>query len=112
MIETLPKNNYTKSETATASVSVVIPTHKTNMKYFLRCFDSLKNQTFGDFELICVDDSSTDNSAEIIKQYNLKDNRIKYSNNKITLEKGDKLFIYTDGVTESHNILKELYTNI
>ncbi len=56
MIETLPKNNYTKSETATTSVSVVIPTHKTNMKYFLRCFDSLKNQTFGfkNIEIIIV----------------------------------------------------------
>lgn len=33
----------------------------------------------------------------------------KYDNNKITLEKSDKLFIYTDGVTEAHDINNKLY---
>ena len=36
-------------------------------------------------------------------------NGTQYYNNKITLEKGDKLFIYTDGVTEAHDINKNLY---
>ena len=33
------------------------------------CMDSLLNQTVSDYEIIAVDDKSTDNSAEILKQY-------------------------------------------
>ncbi|HPM29495.1 MAG TPA: glycosyltransferase family 2 protein [Chryseolinea sp.] len=40
--------------------------------------DSLLNQSFKDFELIISDDQSTDGSADICKDYALRDNRIKY----------------------------------
>lgn len=44
-------------------------------KFIKKTIDSILNQTFKDFELIIVDDCSTDNSVEIIKSY--KDIRIK-----------------------------------
>lgn len=54
--------------------SIVIPNY--NSEEFIRqCIDSVLNQTYKDFELIIVDDMSTDNSIEIIKTYN--DPRIK-----------------------------------
>lgn len=36
------------------------------------CLDSLVNQTISDYEIICVDDASTDNSVEILEQYSLE----------------------------------------
>ena len=36
-------------------------------------------------------------------------NGTKYENNKIVLNKGDKIFLYTDGITEAHNLKNELY---
>ena len=46
-------------------------------KYLKRTFDSILSQTFTDFEVICVDDSSTDSSFEVLKEYANQDNRIK-----------------------------------
>jgi glycosyltransferase involved in cell wall biosynthesis len=57
-------------------VSVLIPTY--NSAAFLDdAIQSVLAQTFSDFELIIADNSSTDNSAEIIAPY-LSDKRIKY----------------------------------
>ncbi len=36
------------------------------------CLDSLINQTISDYEIICVDDASTDNSVEVLEQYSLE----------------------------------------
>ena len=36
------------------------------------CLDSLVNQTITDYEIICVDDASTDNSVEVLEQYSLE----------------------------------------
>ena len=38
-------------------------------KYLAKCLDSLINQTLEDIEIICVNDSSTNNSAEILNEY-------------------------------------------
>lgn len=56
MSNALLQNNFEKSKTDNLMVSVIVPTHKPNMKYFLRCFNSIKNQTFGfdNIEVIIV----------------------------------------------------------
>ncbi len=56
-------------------VSVVIPTH--NRAELLRlAITSVLNQTFQDFEVIIVDDASSDNTHEVVSDFN--DSRIKY----------------------------------
>lgn len=44
--------------------------------YLAECLDSILGQTFSDFELIVVEDCSSDNTAEILKEYAAKDSRI------------------------------------
>ena len=59
----------------TPKVSVIIPVY--NVEEYLReCLDSVVNQTLKEIEIICVDDGSTDNSLEILKEYAKKDSRI------------------------------------
>lgn len=50
------------------SVSVVVPVYNTGI-YLHKCLDSLVNQSMEDIEIIVVDDGSTDNSCEIIAEY-------------------------------------------
>lgn len=57
-------------------VSVIIPVYNIE-KYIKRCLDSVLNQTYSNLEVICVNDGSTDNSLEILKEYGRKDDRIK-----------------------------------
>ena len=57
-------------------VSIVIPVY--NVALYLReALDSVINQTLKDIEIICINDCSTDNSLEILKEYALKDSRIR-----------------------------------
>ena len=56
-----------EKKTDSVSLSIVMPVW--NSEDFLReCIDSILSQDFKDFELLCIDDGSTDNSAEIIKK--------------------------------------------
>jgi len=48
--------------------SIVIPVYNVE-KYLRKCLESVVNQTYKDFELIIVNDSSTDKSQEIIDEY-------------------------------------------
>lgn len=57
-------------------VSVVIPVFNTE-KYIDICLDSLINQSFKDFEAICINDGSNDSSLYILEQYSKYDKRIK-----------------------------------
>ena len=56
------------------AISIIIPVYNVE-KYLRECLDSLLNQTFQDFEIICVDDGSTDKSLEILQEYKRKDDR-------------------------------------
>ena len=49
-------------------ISVIIPVYNTE-KYLSECLDSVLAQTFQDFEVICVNDGSTDNSAQVLSDY-------------------------------------------
>lgn len=56
-------------------ICIIVPVY--NVKEYLpRCIDSILAQTFTDYELILVDDGSTDNSGEICDRYAEIDNRI------------------------------------
>ena len=57
-------------------VSVIIPVYDT-AEYLEQCLDSVLNQTLIDIEIIVVDDASPDNSLEILRSYQSKDDRIK-----------------------------------
>ena len=59
--------------------SVIIPVY--NVEAYLQvCLDSVLNQTFEDWEAICVNDGSTDNSTVILEEYSHKDGRFKIVN--------------------------------
>ncbi|KAL6608568.1 nucleotide-diphospho-sugar transferase [Neocallimastix sp. 'constans'] len=57
-------------------LSIVVPVFNTG-PYLDRCINSILNQTFKDYELIFIDDASTDNSLQILENYRKTDNRIK-----------------------------------
>ncbi|MDL2295702.1 glycosyltransferase family 2 protein [Lachnospiraceae bacterium OttesenSCG-928-E19] len=57
-------------------ISAIIPNYN-GAKYIRRCFDSILNQTEQDWEVICVDDGSTDDSAKIMMEYAARDKRFK-----------------------------------
>lgn len=56
-------------------VSVIIPVYNTE-PWLEECLDSVLRQTMDDFEIVCVDDGSTDRSDEILREYAAKDARI------------------------------------
>ena len=57
-------------------VSIIVPIYNTE-KYLPRCIDSILGQTYKDFELLLIDDGSTDNSGKICDEYAEKDSRIR-----------------------------------
>lgn len=56
-------------------ISVIVPVYNSG-KTLVRCVDSILSQTFSDFELLLVDDGSTDFSGKMCDDYALKDNRV------------------------------------
>lgn len=58
-----------------AKVSIILPIY--NVQEYLReCLESVVNQTLKDIEIICVNDGSKDDSLNIIREYEQKDDRI------------------------------------
>lgn len=60
----------------TPIISIIVPIYNTGA-YLVDCIESIIRQSFCDFELILVDDGSTDNSIKIEEEYSKKDKRIK-----------------------------------
>lgn len=57
-------------------ISVIIPTYNVE-KYIDQCLDSLQLQTFDNFEVLCVDDGSDDQTRERIREHGKADSRIR-----------------------------------
>lgn len=57
-------------------VSIIVPIYNTS-EYLVKCLDSILNQTNYNIEVICINDGSTDDSLEILEDYQKKDRRIK-----------------------------------
>ena len=60
-------------------ISIIVPIYNAE-KYLNKCIDSIIHQTKKELEIILINDGSTDDSENIIKQYD--DRRIKYFKNK------------------------------
>ena len=58
------------------AISLIIPLYNAE-KYLRPCLDSAKNQTFEDIEIICINDGSTDNTADIVNEYVAEDSRFR-----------------------------------
>lgn len=101
-------------------ISIIIPVYNVE-KYLRECLDSILAQTFQDFEIICVDDGSTDKSLEILQEYKRKDDRFVIlqqrhagagaaRNHGLKLAEGKYIqFLDSDDYFEP-TLLEELYT--
>ena len=58
-----------------AKITVIIPVYNVEI-YLADCLDSVLQQTLNEIEIICINDGSSDNSLEILKEYARKDSRI------------------------------------
>jgi glycosyltransferase EpsH len=62
-------------------ISIIVPVYNSEM-YLSTCIDSLLSQTYQNFEILLIDDGSTDNSGEICEIYAQKDKRIRVYHQK------------------------------
>ena len=101
-------------------VSIVVPAYNV-MDYIGKCLESIKNQSYENFEALVVNDGSTDKTAEIIECYCKEDKRFvllskqngglsSARNYGITHSRGEYItFVDSDDFIERHNI-KDLYS--
>lgn len=99
-------------------VSVIVPAYNME-KYIHRCVESILKQSYRNFELILVDDGSTDHSGRICDEYEKKDNRIRVIHQKnaglsgarntgIHYSTGDFLFFVDSDDYVSHYLLEKV----
>ena len=102
---------------------VIIPNYNSE-RYIEKCINSILNQTFKDFEIVIVDDMSTDNSVEIIKKFD--DKRIHLIENiekrynggsrnvgiDYPIDSEYTLFIDNDDIFKSQDCFEKLYKKI
>lgn len=67
-------------------VSIILPTYNWKKEWFIEAVDSVLNQTFSDFELIIINDASTNDIEATILEYQKKDKRIVYLRNEENLK--------------------------
>lgn len=68
-------------------VSIIIPVYNIE-KYIRETLESVVSQSFSDFEVICVDNNSTDKTYVILKDYEKKDKRFRIFHNKENIKQG------------------------
>ena len=56
-------------------ISVIVPVYNT-AAYLDRCIGSICNNTYQNLEIICVNDGSTDNSLDVLRQFESSDKRV------------------------------------
>ena len=97
--------------------SIIIPFLNTE-EYIGRCVESILAQTNQDFEIICVNDGSTDNSVKVLEQYKDSITLINQENlglsearnNGVKVAKGKYILIMDpDDMFLNENLFKELY---
>ena len=91
-IEFLPENNQYKQlyqqekqkllskiadYESKALISIIVPIYNVE-KYLRQCLDSIQDQTYQNFECLLINDGSSDNSADICREYVSKDSRFRY----------------------------------
>ena len=103
-------------------ISIIMPIFNSE-KYIEECLSSLLKQTFKNFEIICINDGSIDNTLKILKEFEKTDERIHVftqentgpgiaRNNGINKTKGEYLiFLDSDDIFED-TMLEELYSKI
>ena len=115
-------NSYTLQSTFPA-ISVIIPLYNTE-KYIGECLESILVQTFQDFEVIVVDDCSTDSSCSVVESYIPKfDGRLKLShmaknsgcapyprNKGLFFSRGEYIYFMDADDTLTKTGLEEMYT--
>lgn len=101
-------------------ISIVLPIYN-GEKYMKQSIDSIIDQTYKNWELIIIDDCSTDNTANIAKEYLKKDSRIKYYKNEVNIRlpktlnrgfsiaKGEYLTWTSDDNLFKKNALEKMY---
>lgn len=100
--------------------SIIVPIYNTS-NTLNKCLSSILNQSYDNFEIIAVNDGSTDNSFELLKS--IKDSRIKIVNQKnmglsearnngVKKSKGDYLLFVDSDDYISKNLLKKLNDTI
>lgn len=74
----LEKTDVKEEVTVSTSekISIIVPVYNVQ-QYLKRCLDSILKQTYQDFELLLINDGSTDYSAEICQEYVERDERVK-----------------------------------
>lgn len=80
--------------------SIIVPVYNVE-KYIRECLDSLKNQTYGEFEAVLVDDGSPDGSGAICDEYAARDPRFKV----VHKENGGLISAWKEGLRRASNEL-------
>ncbi|WP_054742710.1 glycosyltransferase family 2 protein [Cellulosilyticum ruminicola] len=96
-------------------ITIVIPNYNGN-NYLKQCIDSIYTQTYNDYELIIIDNASTDGSYEWVKQYNdinykRLDRNYGFSravNEGIKLAKGEYVLLLNNDTKLCQNFLEEM----
>lgn len=105
-----------------SKVTVVISVYNTE-EYLAKCLDSIVNQTLREIEIIIVNDGSSDNGIDIIREFEEKDSRIvvfdtenrgvSHARNKGLLNAAGDYIIFVDSDDYlEHDMLKDLYNEI
>lgn len=103
-------------------ISIIVPVYNSEL-FLSECLDSIKKQTYKDFEVVLYNDGSTDNSKEICEKIVQEDNRFKYyeqknqgpgttRNNALKKASGDYIcFVDSDDIVSEY-YLERLYDAI